>query len=106
MSANPQISLLVTIVLVGGLLCFSKTAVYKNVLVDVVDAVLYINLLAFSAFSLYHFKADIIKQTAVAYTSTMITFVLLVGVIIYHVSLLIRKDKLPEDVNEYPLAPV
>ena len=99
-----------TIILVGGLLSCKTLArgvvVYKNVLVDVVDTVLYFNLLALSAFSWYDFKADVDKQTAVAYTSTIITFLLLVGVIIYHVSLLVRKDKLPEEMNEYPMAPV
>ena len=109
-SNKPQVSLLMTIILVGGLLSCKTLArgvvVYKNVLVDVVDTVLYFNLLALSAFSWYDFKADVDKQTAVAYTSTIITFLLLVGVIIYHVSLLVRKDKLPEEMNEYPMAPV
>ena len=42
-----------------------------------------------------------------AYTSTIITFILLVGVIIYHMYLLVRKDQFwGEEVNEYPLAPV
>ena len=40
-------------------------------------------------------------QTAVAYTSTIITFILLVGVIIYLVYLLVRKDRpRREDVND------
>ena len=109
-SNKPQVSLLMTIILVGGLL-FSKTlargvVVYKNLLIDVVDSVLYLNLLALSAFSLYHFRTDATKQRAVAYTSTIITFLLLVGVIIYHVSLLVRKNKPLSEVNEYLLAPV
>ena len=108
-SNKPQASLLMTIILVGGLL-FSKTlargvVVYKNLLIDVVDSVLYFNLLALSAFSLYHFRTDATKQRAVAYTSTIITFLLLVGVIIYHVSLLVRKNKPLQEVNEYLLAP-
>ena len=43
-----------------------------------------------------------------AYTSTIVIFILLIGVIIYHVYLLVRKDQphLGEEVNEYPLAPV
>ena len=36
-SVNPQTSVLVTIVTVGGLLSLSTTSVYKNMLVDVVD---------------------------------------------------------------------
>ena len=81
---------------------------YKNSMVDVLETGFYFNLLAFAAFSLYDFRIDITKQTAVAYTSTIITFILLVGVIIYHVYLLVRKDKPQwgEELNEYPLAPV
>ena len=43
-----------------------------------------------------------------AYISTIITFILLVGVIIYHVYLLvkIRKDQPPEEMNEFLLAPI
>ena len=41
------------------------------------------------------------KQTADAYTSTIITVPLLVGVIVY---LLIRKKKTTVELNEYPLA--
>ena len=75
---------------------------------NIIETGLYFNLLALSAFSWYRFKIDAKKQTAIAYTSTTITFILLVGVIIYHVYLLVRKDhpRLGEEVNEYPLAPV
>ena len=78
---------------------------YKNSFVNVVETGLYFNLLALSAFSWYDFKVDIMKQTAVAYTSTIITFILLVGVIIYHVYLLVRKDQPQQggEVDEYPM---
>ena len=108
-SDKPQTSLLVTIILVGMLISLNKAAgvtVYKNLLVDVVDTAHYFNLLVLSAFSWYNFKDNIRKQTVVAYTSTIITFILLAGVIVYHVSRLIRKGQPPEEVNEYPLAPV
>ena len=54
------------------------------------------------------FKNNITGQTAVAYISTIITFILLVGVIIYHVYLMVRKDRpRGEGANVYhPLAPV
>ena len=58
---------------------------YIKSITDVIETALYFNILAYAVFSLYDFKADITKQTAVAYTSTIITFILLVGVIIYHV---------------------
>ena len=61
-STDPQVSLLMTIVLVGGLL-----------FVDIVNTVMYFNLLALAAFNLYNF-GDITNQRAVAYISTIITF--------------------------------
>ena len=110
-SRDPQTSLLVTNILVGVMFSLSKFAgvtVYKNLLIDILDTILYFNLLAVSAFSWYRFKIDAKKQTAVAYTSTIITCILLIGVIVYHVYLLVRKDhpRLGEEVNEYPLVPV
>ena len=82
---------------------------YKKSFINVTEIGLYVNLLSLSAFSWYDFKADVTKQRAstVAYTSIIITFILLVGVIIYHVYLLIRKDQPQgEEENEYPLIPV
>ena len=108
-SDKPQTALLVTSILLAGLFLLKGIIgmrIYKKLIVDVLQTGLYFNLLTFAIFSSYDFKADINKQTAVAYTSTIIIFLLLVGVIIYHVSLLVRKDKLPEEVNEYPLAPI
>ena len=109
-SADPQTPLLVTIFLVGGLILIKEITgvrMYKKPFVNVVEIGLYINLIALSAFSWYRFKTDSMKQTTVAYTSTIITFILLVGAIIYHVYLLVRKDQPQgEEVDEYPLAPV
>ena len=107
-SGDPQTSFLITNVLVGGLFLIKEATgarMYKSLFLNIIETGLYFNLLAFSSFSWYRFKSDIRKQTAVAYTSTIITFILLVGVIIYHVYLLVGKDQPPEEVNEYPLAP-
>ena len=73
---------------------------------NIVETGLYFNLLALSAFSWYDFKADITQQRAVAHISAIITFILLVGVIIYHVYSLVRKDQPPPEVADYPLAQV
>ena len=110
-SADPQTSLLITNILVGSLFVIKEITgarVYKKSFLSIIETVLYFNLLALSAFSWYRFKIDAKKQTAVAYTSTIITFILLVGVIVYHVYLLVRKDhtRPGEEVKEYPLAPV
>ena len=104
-SSNPQSLPLVTIVLIGGLFLLSKivgSRIYKKSLVDSVDTVLYFNLLALAAFSLYNFKTDILKQTAVSYTSALITSLLLVGAIIYHVVLLINKNKVVKESDVNP----
>ena len=103
-SANPQVSLLATNILVGSLFLLKSIInlkVYKKSITDIVEAIVYFNLLALGTFSLYDFKADLKKQTAVAYTSTIITLFLLVGVIAYHVYLLIRK-KTTTELNELP----
>ena len=108
-SNNPQTYLLVTSILVGGLFLLKGiigVKVYKKSPMNIIETVIYFNLLALAVFSLYDFKTDIRKQTAIAYVFTTTTFILLVGVVIYHVTLLIKKDKTSEEVNEYPLPPV
>ena len=108
-SAKPQTFPLITNTLIGGLFvfkCIRSVRVYKKSLVDLVDTVLYFNLLVLSVFSLYDFKTDIKKQTAVAHISTIITFILFIGTIFYHVILLVKKERSADDLNEYPLAPV
>ena len=107
-SVNPQTFPLIIIILIGGLFLFKGVfglRVYKNSLVNIVDTVLYFNLLALAGFTLYDFKADSTKQTAVAYTSTIITFILFIGSIYYHLRLLFKKEKPPQDFNKYLLAP-
>ena len=110
-SADPQTSLLVINFLVSGLFIIKEITgarMYKKSFVNFVEIGLYVNLIAFSSFSWYRFKIDAEKQTAVAYISTIISFILLVGVIVYHVYMLVRKDqsRQREEVNEYPLAPI
>ena len=108
-SVNPQTFPLIIIILIGGLFLFKGVfglRVYKNSLVDIVDTVLYFNLLALAGFTLYEFKSDPTKQTAVAYTSTIMTFILFIGSIYYHFRLLFKKEKPPQDLNKYLLAPV
>ena len=111
-SHDPQTLLLTTIILVGGLFLLSKgigSRVYKKSLVDIVDSVLYFNLLILAAVSLYDFgSVNVTKQTALAYTSTIVTLILLIGVIIYHLALVIKKDEPTHDPEptDYHLAPV
>ena len=108
-SAKPQTFPLITNTLIGGLIvfkCIRGVRVYKKSLVDLVDTALFFNLLVYSAFSQYDFKVDITKQTAVAHISTIITFILFIRAIFYNVTLLVKKERPADDLNEYPLAPV
>ena len=109
-SSNPQTSVVVTSILIGGLFFLSRITevrVYRKLVVDIVNTVLYLNLLIFAVLSLYHIKEDTIKQTVLAHISVLITFILLIGVIVYHVALLRKKDNASVEVimNEYALAP-
>ena len=57
---------------------------YKNWPVDIIETVIYFNVLAFATFTWYNFDTGK-NQTDVAHTSVMITFSLLLAVIIFHV---------------------
>ena len=106
---KPQVSLLATNILVGSLFLLKSIInlkVYKKLFTDIVETIVYFNVLALATFSLYDFKADLKKQTAVAYTSTIITLFLFIGVIAYHLYVLIRKEKTTVELDEYPLVPV
>ena len=87
-SLDPRVDLLATIFIVGGLILLKGVTakrVYKNWPLDVMETFIYFNLVAFSALTWYilDFGGN---QVALAYTSVMIIFVLLLGVIIFHVS--------------------
>ena len=111
-SDNPQTSLMVTAILVGGLFLLKGVTapglkVYKNLITEIIETVMHFNLLAFAVLSLYDFKNNLSRQTVIAYVSSIITLLLLVGVIVYHVYLLMRKEKTTaEETNEYHLAPL
>ena len=108
-SVNPQTFPLISNILLGGLILFKGVLgfrVYKISFVDVMDTVINFNLLSLTALSLYDFKVDPAKQIAVAYTSTIVIFILFIGSICYHIKLLLKKEKPLQGLNEYPLAPV
>jgi hypothetical protein len=101
-----------TNVLVEGLIFLKGIMgmrLYKGWLVDIVETLIYLNLLVFAALSLYHFSSDTTKQTAISYTSrsTTITFILLAGVVLVHVILLVKKLFKPaEEMDECVIAPL
>ena len=108
-SSDPETLALSSALLIGGLALFkgaSGRRVYRKSLIDVVDTVLNYNLLALAMITLYDFKYYTTKQTAVAYTSTITTFIIFIGSICYHVILLTKKKEPLEECNEPLLSPV
>ena len=84
------------IFIVGGLILLKGVTtkrVYKNWLLDVMETAIYFNLVVFSALTWYNldFRGN---QVAVAYTTVMIIFVLLLGVVVFHVLRYTRLYKL------------
>ena len=108
-SSDPETLALSSALLIGGLTLLkgvSGRRVYRKSLVDVVDTVLNYNLLALAMITFYHFKYNTTKQTVVAYTSTIITFIIFIGSIYYHVILLTKKKEPLEECNKPLLPPV
>ena len=94
-SLDPRVELMSTVFVVGGLILLKGVTakrVYKNWLLDVMETAIYFNLVAFSALTWYNLDFGG-NQVAVAYMSVMIIFILLLGVIVFHV---LRYTKLYE----------
>ena len=108
-STNAQTVPFVTIILLVALYVLKGTIglrIYRNFFTDIVDTAVNLNLLAL-AFTLYDSVTNNRKsQNALVYTSTAITFVLLVGVIIYHIVVLIQQKKASKSVSEQLETPV
>ena len=86
-SLNQHVDLLAIICIVGVVILLKGVTakrVYKNWPLDIMETAIYLNLVAFSALTWYSLDFGG-KQVAVVYTSVMIIFILLLGVIIYHV---------------------
>ena len=94
-SLDPRVNLMAVIIIAGGLILLKGVTaerVYKNWLLDVMEAAIYFNLVIFSALTWYNLDFGG-NQVAVAYTSVMITFILLLVVIVFHVLLYTRLYK-------------
>ena len=86
-SLDPRVELMSVILIVGGLILLKGVIakkVYKNWLLDVMEVAIYFNLVAFSALTWYNLDFGG-NQVAVAYTSVMNTFILLLVVIVFHI---------------------
>ena len=95
-SLDPRVDLMAVIFIVGGLILLKGVTakrVYKNLSLDVMETAIYFNLVAFSALTWHNLDFGG-NQFAVAYTSIMIIFILLLGVIVFHVLRYTRLYKL------------
>lgn len=93
-SRSPRVPLLMTLLLMSFLLLLKGaigTRIYKKISVDIVETVILINLLVYSGFSLYKFNSDGKIQALIAYSSTAIMFLILLGVIVYHIIAICKK---------------
>ena len=86
-SLDPRVDLVSIIFTVGGLILLKGVTakrIYKNWPLDVMETAIYFNLVGFSALTWYNLDFGG-NQVAVAYTSVVIIFILLLGVIIFHI---------------------
>jgi hypothetical protein len=86
-SLDPRVDLMAIIFIICGLILLKGVIakrVYKNWPLDIMETAIYFNLVAFSALTWYNLDFGG-NQVAVAYTSVMIVFILLLGVIVFHV---------------------
>ena len=86
-TGDPRVTILAISLIIGCLLLIKgmvATKVYKNRLIDVIETIVYFNVLAFAALTWYTLDAGK-SQTIAAYISVIITFGLLFAVITAHV---------------------
>ena len=65
--------------------------IHNKIPVDIVETVILVNLLVYSRFSLYKFNSDSKTQALIAYSSTVIMLLILLGVIVYHIIAICKK---------------
>ena len=84
---DPRVTLVANLFVIGSLLLMKgvfEKWIYKKWPIDILETIMYFNILAFSAFTWYTLDSGK-SQAAVAYTSVMTTFFLLLSVITFHV---------------------
>ena len=86
-SLDPRVDMMSTVLVVSGLLLLkglTTKRIYKSWPLDVMETAIYFNLVVFSAITWYNLDFGG-NQEALAYTSVMIVFILVIGVIVFHV---------------------
>ena len=86
-SLDPRVDLIAVILVVGSLILLKGVTakrVYKESPLNVMETAIYFNLVAFSALTWYNLDFGG-NQVAVAYISVMVIFILLLGIIVFHI---------------------
>ena len=86
LTGDPRVSLVSTAIIVGCLPALKgilERKIYKEWFIDVIELLTYINIVAFTALTLYTFDGNK-NQAIIAYTAVLFTFALLLGVIVFH----------------------
>ena len=84
-TGDPQIALVSTIILFGSIILLKASLekkVHKQKAVDILEMIIFLNIISFSAVTLPTWTTN--NQTIVAYTSVLITIVCLLIVILFH----------------------
>ena len=86
-SGDPRVSLVAIITVVTALQLIRGTCaktLYRSLAVDIIETIMFFNLVILSTATLYTFDTAQ-NQTAVAYTSISITFVIFLAIIAFHI---------------------
>ena len=87
-SNDPTVALTAIIFTVGCIFALSKvfgSRLYRKWPVDVLETFFYLNILSFATFTWYSLNNPKSNQEAAAYTSVILTFIVLLLIILYHV---------------------
>ena len=87
-SNDPQLALsgiVFTMICILFLVAFIDIRMYKKIPLNILDTFFILNVLMFSVFTWYSLSSTKINQKAVAYTSVLSTFTILLLIILYHV---------------------
>ena len=86
-TGDPRVALVSTVIVVSSLpvmKAIMERKIYKNWLIGFIEMIMHINIIGFTAFTWYTFDAKK-NQAIVAYTSVMLTFILLLAVLVFHI---------------------
>ena len=87
-SKVPKINLMLTIILTAFLLTLATTQIYKKFWLNILEVVVYFNIIVFSVAMFYLEDTGREKdKTAVCYSSVTISFIIFIAILVYHLKM-------------------